>query len=70
MQAGSGAGCHVGGQDVVGVAVEVAAGPVIPHGGARVSVADSDLHVAQVGVGVEHGRDVGVAEIGRPYRAL
>jgi len=31
---GSGAGGHVGGQDVVGVAVQVLAGPVLPHGGA------------------------------------
>ena len=41
-QAGSSAGRHVGGQDVVGVAVEVAAGPVVPHRGARVSVPSGD----------------------------
>jgi hypothetical protein len=35
----SGAGGHVSGQDVVGVAVEVLAGPVVAHGGARVGVA-------------------------------
>jgi hypothetical protein len=44
------------------VAVQVLAGSVIPHRGARVSVTGSDLHVAQIGAGVEHGRDVGVAE--------
>jgi hypothetical protein len=32
MPAMSGAGCHVGGEDVVGVAVEVVAGPVVSHG--------------------------------------
>ena len=37
-QADSGAGRHIGGQDVVRVTVEVAAGPVIPHRGARISV--------------------------------
>ena len=41
-------GRHVGGQDVVRVAVQVVAGPVIPHRGARVGVTGSDLHVAQV----------------------
>src|SRR6266568_173804 len=60
--AGSCPGGHVSGQDVVGVAVEVVAGPVIPHRGTRVGVSGSDLHVAQVGAGVEHGRDVGMAE--------
>src|SRR5450755_3618858 len=28
---GSGAGCHVGGEDVVGVAVEILASPVVAH---------------------------------------
>jgi hypothetical protein len=32
----SGAGGHVGGEDVVGVAVQVLAGPVIAHGGAGI----------------------------------
>src|SRR5690349_18994148 len=58
----SGAGGHVGGQDVVGVAVEVLAGPVITHRGARVGVAGGDLDVAQVHADVEHGGDEGVAE--------
>ena len=44
----SGAGGHVGGEDVVGVAVEVLAGPVLAHGGARVGVAGGDLDIAQV----------------------
>jgi hypothetical protein len=41
--AGSGARRHEGGQDVVRVAVQVAAGPVIPHRGARVGMAGGDL---------------------------
>ena len=44
----SGAGCHVGGEDVVGVAVEVLAGPVVAHRGARVGVPSGDLDIAQV----------------------
>ena len=60
--AGSGAGGHVGGEDVVGVAVEVLAGPVVAHGGAGVGVAGGDLDVAQVDAGVEHGGDEGVAQ--------
>ena len=40
---GSGAGGHVGGEDVVGVAVEVLAGPVIAHRGAGVGVPGGDL---------------------------
>src|SRR5690348_3306890 len=47
-QAGSGAGRHIGGKDVVRVAVEVVAGPVVPHRGAGISVSGGDLHVAQV----------------------
>src|SRR6266496_1824269 len=43
----SGAGSHVRGEDVVGVAVEVLAGPVIAHGGARVGVPGGDLDIAQ-----------------------
>ncbi len=59
---GSGTGGHVGGQDVVGVAVEVLAGPVVAHGGAWVGVAGGDLDVAQVHASVEHGGDEGMAE--------
>ncbi len=61
-EAGLGAGGHVGGQDVVRVAVQVLAGSVIPHRRTRVGVTGSDLDVAQVGASVEHGRDVGVTE--------
>ena len=43
---GSGAGGHVGGEDVVGVAVEVLAGPVIAHGRAGIGVAGGDLDIA------------------------
>jgi len=38
---------HVGGQDVVRVAVEVVTGPVVPHRGAGIGVTGGDLHVAQ-----------------------
>src|SRR5215831_7256772 len=34
----------------------------MPHRGARIGVADGDLHVAQVYPGVGHGRDEGVAQ--------
>jgi hypothetical protein len=40
------------------VAVQVVAGPVIPHRGAGIGVEGGDLHVAQVSASVEHGRDV------------
>ena len=43
---GSGAGSHVGGEDVVGVAVEVLAGSVVSHGGAWIGVPGGDLDVA------------------------
>jgi len=39
------------------VAVQVLAGPVVAHGGARVGVPGGDLDVAQVDAGVETGRD-------------
>ena len=38
---------HVGGEDVVGMAVEILAGPVVAHRGARAGVAGSDLDIAQ-----------------------
>jgi len=44
------------------VAVEVLAGSVIAHGGARVGVAGGDLDVAQVDAGVETGCDERVPE--------
>ena len=46
--ADSGAGGHEGGEDVVRVAVEVLASPVVAHCGARVGVAGGDLDIAQV----------------------
>jgi hypothetical protein len=55
-------GGHARGQDVVGVPVEVLAGPVVAHGGSRIGVAGGDLHVAQADAGVEHGGDEGVAQ--------
>jgi hypothetical protein len=58
----SGTGGHEGGEDVVRVAVQVLAGPVVPHSGVRVGVAGSDLDVPEVDASVEHGRDERVAE--------
>ena len=58
----SGAGCHVGGEDVVRLAIEVLAGPVIPHCGAWIGVAGGELDVPQVHASVQHGRDEGMAE--------
>ena len=57
-----GARGHVGGEDVVGVAVQVLACAVVAHGGARVGVTGSDLDVTEVDAGVEHGGDEGVPE--------
>lgn len=45
------------------MSVEVLAGPVVADGGARVGVAGSDLDVAEVNAGVEHGGDEGMAAI-------
>ena len=61
-RAWSGAGRHVGGQDVVRVAVQVLACSVVPHRGARVGVAGGDLNIAQVNASIEHGRDERVAQ--------
>jgi hypothetical protein len=44
------------------VAVEVLAGPVVPHRGARIGVPGGDLDVPQVHTGAEDGGDEGVAE--------
>jgi hypothetical protein len=44
------------------VAVQVLAGSVVAHRGARVGVAGSDLDIAQVDARVEHGGDERVAE--------
>src|SRR5690242_14562815 len=61
-RAGSGAGGHVGGEDVVRIAVQVLARSVVAHGGSRVGVPGSDLDVAEVDAGIEHGRDEGMPE--------
>jgi hypothetical protein len=58
-----GAGCYVGGEDVVGVPVEVLAGSDAAHGGARVGVPGRDLDVAEIDTGVKHRGHVGVAHI-------
>ena len=55
----SGTGGHVGGEDVVRVAVQVLAGSVVSHRRARVGVAGGDLDVPEVDAGIEHGRDGG-----------
>ena len=44
------------------MAVEVLAGPVVPHRGARIGVAGGDLGVPQVHTRIQHGRDEGMAE--------
>jgi hypothetical protein len=58
----SGTGGHVGGQDVIRVAVKSLAGAVVAHHGARVGVAGCDLDVPQVHSGVQNGGDEGMAE--------
>ena len=62
MQAGSGTGGHVRGEDVVRVAVQVLPGPVIPHSRARVGVPGGDLDVPEVDASIETGRDEGMTE--------
>jgi hypothetical protein len=54
--AASGARGHVGGEDVVGVPVEVLAGTVVAHGGAGIGMPGGDLGIAQVHAGIETGR--------------
>jgi len=54
----SGPGRHIGGKNVVGVTVEVLAGPVVAHRGPGISVPGSDLDIAQVHPGIQHGRHV------------
>jgi hypothetical protein len=44
------------------VAVQVLAGTVVSHGGARVGVAGGDLDIAQVDASVEHGGDKSVPQ--------
>jgi hypothetical protein len=56
-EAASGAGGHVGGEDVVGVPVEVLAGPVIAGSCAGIGVPGGDLDIAQVNPGIQTGRE-------------
>jgi len=56
------AGGRVGGEDVVRVAVQVLAGPVVSHGGARVRVTGGNLDVAEINAGIEHRGDERVAQ--------
>ena len=58
--AASGARGHIGGEDVVGVPVEVLAGAVVAHGGAGVGAPGGDLDIPQVNPGIEHGSHEGV----------
>jgi hypothetical protein len=44
------------------MAVEVGAGPVVAHRGARIRVAGSDLDVLQVHARIQHGRNERVAQ--------
>ena len=44
------------------MAVQVLAGPVIPHSRARVGVPGGDLDVPEVNASIEHGRDEGMTE--------
>ena len=53
----SGTGGHVGGESVVGVPVEILAGPVIAGGRAGIGVPGGDLDIAQVNPGVQTGRE-------------
>src|SRR5216683_5783774 len=72
-RARSGAGGHVGGGDVVRVAVEVLAGPVVTHRGARVGVGGGDLDISQVHARVKIGRERftnRVEYLGLRYREL
>jgi len=60
-RAGSGAGGHEGGEDVVGVAIQVLASSVVAHGGARIGVTGDDLDVPEVDADIEHGRYEGMS---------
>src|SRR5690349_17675416 len=59
---GSSPRSHVGSEDVVGVAVEILAGAVVPHGRAWVGVARGDLDVAEVDACIKHRGDEGMAQ--------
>lgn len=51
----SGARGHVGGKDVVAVAVEVLADPVVAHGGFGVGMPSGDLYVTQAHARIQRG---------------
>jgi len=53
---------EVGGDDIGSVPVQAAAGPVVPHGGSRVSVGSRFLNIAQRHADVETGGDERVPE--------
>jgi hypothetical protein len=53
----SGGAGEVGGDDVGGMPVQAASGPVIPHCGSRVSVGGGLLHVTERHTGIETGRE-------------
>jgi hypothetical protein len=44
------------------VVVQVLAAPAVPHRGARVGVAGSDLDITQINASIQHGRDERVTE--------
>ena len=52
-EAWSGTGGQVGGEDAVGMSVEVLAGTVLAHGGPWTGVAGSDLHIALANSGID-----------------
>ena len=52
----------VGGDDIGGVPVQAAAGPVVPHRGSRVSMGGGFLDVAQRDPGIERGGNEGMSE--------
>jgi hypothetical protein len=52
-RAGSGAGSHESGEDVVRMTVQVLAGSVVAHGGARVGMAGCDLGVPEIDASIE-----------------
>jgi hypothetical protein len=67
-QAGSGAGGHEGGEDVIGAAAQILASPVIAHCAARADVTGSDLDSAQT-TPAESNPKTTISQ-GRPWRGL
>ena len=54
-----GGACDVGGDDIGGVPIQAAAGPVIADRGARVRVRRRLLHIPQWHSGIQGGGDIG-----------